>query len=669
MLWETSSAANYYEYCYDTSNDGACSTWNTSAGSPKYISGLSGDTTYYWQVRAVNGDGTTYANGSGSAFWSFTTLPAPPGAFGKSEPADDATNQPTTVTLSWSSSSGATSYEYCYDQTDNGICTPWISNGTLMSITLSGLEPAHTYYWHVRAKTSGGTTYSDASSSAFWSFTTYVPDPPTSFNKSTPANGSGQPTTLTLTWNPSEGATSYEYCYDDTNDNTCTWVSNGTTTSKQLSSLVVGKTYYWHVRAVNAGGTTYAGSGNTDFWSFTVIGPPQDFSKSNPSSPSWNVPTSLTLEWNPSSGATGYEYCVVDFGPPSCSNWISAGTDTAVAISGLQNFKTYYWQVRASNAGGIKLANSGSWWTFTTIPPAPGAFGKSEPVNGVTTTQSTSATIKWTASSGATGYEYCYATSTGNCTTWISDPSTSKFLSGLTPGTTYYWHLRAKNSYGTTYSDGASTAFWSFTTATSPPGAFNKSAPVNGAIDLSISPTLMWSASTGATSYEYCFDTTNDNACSSWSSNGASTSKALSGLKPATTYYWHIRAVNEGGTTYSNGAEIAFWSFKTKSRLIVRSAGSQDGWILESSENSNQGGALNSIATTFRLGDDKTKKQYLGILSFSTKGVPDNAVITKVTLKFKLQGIQGGGKSCHHVQWVHGGYQDRHFWNFRPENQ
>ena len=40
-----------------------------------------------------------------------------------------------------------------------------------------------------------------------------------------------------------------------------------------------------------------------------------------------------------------------------------------------------------------------------------------------------------------------------------------------------------------------------------------------------------------------------------WASNGTSTSKALSGLAEGTTYYWHVRAVNDGGTTYSNGLD------------------------------------------------------------------------------------------------------------------
>jgi len=41
--------------------------------------------------------------------------------------------------------------------------------------------------------------------------------------------------------------------------------------------------------------------------------------------------------------------------------------------------------------------------------------------------------------------------------------------------------------------------------------------------------------------HEYCYDTTNDNACSAWTSAGASTSVGLSGLSYATTYYWQVR--------------------------------------------------------------------------------------------------------------------------------
>jgi hypothetical protein len=85
-------------------------------------------------------------------------------------------------------------------------------------------------------------------------------------------------------------------------------------------------------------------------------------------------------------------------------------------------------------------------------------------------------------------------------------------------------------------------------------------------------------------------------------------------------------------------------SQSTAGKIILSSNGKQDGRVLESSETSNVGGTLNSVATTFNLGDDATKKQYRGILSFSTgAALPDTAVITGVTLKVKQQAIVGGG--------------------------
>jgi hypothetical protein len=80
-----------------------------------------------------------------------------------------------------------------------------------------------------------------------------------------------------------------------------------------------------------------------------------------------------------------------------------------------------------------------------------------------------------------------------------------------------------------------------------------------------------------------------------------------------------------------------------RTKQTFTSTASQDGWILESGEKTNKGSTLNKGATTFFLGDNAQKKQYRSILSFSTKGLPDNAVITKITLKVKKQSIIGGG--------------------------
>jgi hypothetical protein len=75
----------------------------------------------------------------------------------------------------------------------------------------------------------------------------------------------------------------------------------------------------------------------------------------------------------------------------------------------------------------------------------------------------------------------------------------------------------------------------------------------------------------------------------------------------------------------------------------LKSIASQDGWCLESAENSNKGGICNNTDTILIVGDNAQKRQYRSILSFSTRGLPDNAEITKVTLKVKKQSIIGGG--------------------------
>ena len=370
--------------------------------------------------------------------------------------------------------------------------------------------------------------------------------------------------TPTLSWAASSGATFYEYCYDTINNSACdaTWTSTGSTTSAVLSGLVTSTTYYWQVRATNSGGVTLANGGT--WWSFsTVPGAPGAFNKTSPSSGSTNISLSPSLSWGTSSGAASYEYCYDTTSNSLCEGtWTSTGTNTSIALIGLSTSTTYYWQVRAINPGGTIEANSGSWWSFTTVPPAPGAFSKTSPTNGLLNV-SLAPTLSWAGSSGAASYEYCYDTVNDSACagSWTSTGAgTSVGLSGLTTSTTYYWQVRAINPGGSTDANGGS--WWSFTTVPPAPGAFSKSSPTNAATNVSLAPTLSWAGSSGAASYEYCYDTVNDSACAgSWTSTGTNLSIGLSGLTTSTTYYWQVRAINLGGTTYANSG--TWWSFST----------------------------------------------------------------------------------------------------------
>jgi hypothetical protein len=93
------------------------------------------------------------------------------------------------------------------------------------------------------------------------------------------------------------------------------------------------------------------------------------------------------------------------------------------------------------------------------------------------------------------------------------------------------------------------------------PGGFGKSSPGNSAIFQPTSLTLSWAASADATSYEYCYDISNDNGCSAWINNGTSTSATITGLTPGLPYYWQVRASNKNSSIQANNG--TWWSFST----------------------------------------------------------------------------------------------------------
>jgi uncharacterized delta-60 repeat protein len=93
------------------------------------------------------------------------------------------------------------------------------------------------------------------------------------------------------------------------------------------------------------------------------------------------------------------------------------------------------------------------------------------------------------------------------------------------------------------------------------PAAFEKSLPGDGSTKLPANLDLIWNASSTASSYEYCLDTTDDSSCDGdfWIPNGLSTVVSLSNLLPSTVYYWQVRARNNSGITLADSG--AWWSF------------------------------------------------------------------------------------------------------------
>ena len=148
--WTTVSGASSYTVYWDNSTGvSSSSTAITSVSTDNYThSSLDNGTTYYYKVSAVDTDNTTGTLSSEVS--AATPLPAP-----DNFSASGANN---TITLTWNSVSGATSYTLYWDNV-SGIDS---SDTAITSIpndnyTHSNMDNGSTYYYKVVAVNSSGT--------------------------------------------------------------------------------------------------------------------------------------------------------------------------------------------------------------------------------------------------------------------------------------------------------------------------------------------------------------------------------------------------------------------------------------------------------------------------------------------------------------------------------
>jgi hypothetical protein len=424
--------------------------------------------------------------------------------------------------------------------------------------------------------------------------TAYAPVPveamaPDPFGKSEPANNASVLTSqVTLTWQASTGAVSYQYCiFTKTSCPPGQWKSAGSSTSVTVI-LKPSNIYYWQIRAVASDATlTYADNGVA--WKFTTgTAAPSTFNKSAPANNATDQPINPTLSWQPSTGLNvNYQVCVdtVDNKPtPLCdTTWVQVGSGTTYTLSGLDYNKDYYWQVRAYNSKGVVYGNGSlaTFWHFKTKIAPPTPFMKLTPENEAANLP-LSLALTWSPSTGTNvTYQYCLVTinpGTNNCVdsggTWSTfTPNTYAELTGLTYNQTYYWQVRALNNSNpadTVLANGG--AWWKFNTLVADPQIFTKLFPDDQAADVSITPYLYWTVAAGTNvSYEYCVKAGAASTCDTsptstdWTPvGGAFTYVKVPALLRDTTYVWQIRAQAAGvsGYTYADG-ETVLRQFKT----------------------------------------------------------------------------------------------------------
>ncbi|UHD14495.1 S8 family serine peptidase [Thiocapsa bogorovii] len=220
-----------------------------------------------------------------------------------------------------------------------------------------------------------------------------------------------------------------------------------TATARTISGLASGTNYYYRVRAYNGSGASPSSNVAN---ATTTVAPPAAPTLTSPSGITAN---GFTASWRRVTGATGYR---LDVSTNSAFNgYVTGYQDRKVgnvrklAVTGLSPGTTYYYRVRASNAGGAGLSSSTrSVTTKEAIPQVPA-------LNSVISIDRRSFTVDWNPVSGATGYRLDVATKSSfrRYVNGYKDLNvgngTEYSVTGLRAGKTYYVRLRAYNSAGT----------------------------------------------------------------------------------------------------------------------------------------------------------------------------------------------------------------------------
>ncbi|MBN8650630.1 MAG: fibronectin type III domain-containing protein [Cytophagales bacterium] len=251
-----------------------------------------------------------------------------------------------------------------------------------------------------------------------------------------------------------------------------------------------------------------------------TVGSTQQFNLTWYDGSNFITPPTGTYNWNVLIGEVTYQddtYALV--------NWISAGT--AYLEFSMTTWDNYYYDYHEI--------------TVTGPPYTPEA-------TSATSVLSTSFTANWNSVFGATGYQLDVSAAS-DFSSFVSGyqnlpvSNTSQSISGLTPATTYYYRVRAVNSYGTSVNSNTITSF-----------AIPQLSPATALTTNSF--TVNWNSVVGANGYR--LDVSKDNFSTFLSGYQnlpvTGTSQVVPGLTLDTEYFYRVRAANSGGAISSNSS-------------------------------------------------------------------------------------------------------------------
>jgi len=369
---------------------------------------------------------------------------------------------------------------------------------------------------------------------------------------------------LYVSWNAIAGSTNLQYQVQiDTTMNFNSPLKVDTTqlllTGYKTHELLFGQRYFWRVRAIDEGETSY--------WSvvhsFVIFDQVNLF---NPTNNKADQNPDVNLEWKNTVVQDGtnvtitgirfwdYQYdSVPDFSSPALKEGTVAFNILKAATANLHFGKNYYWRVRARH----NLSTS-SWcspWMFTVVDKL-----TLQSPNDNAVSQMIDVLIKWKNITGILGYEYQLALDEDFSNLILQNVVDTNLVrcSLLQFGDVVFWRVRARQLQDT--------SSWSNSRSFTVINTVLLKSPSDAQQDVDLKPKLTWTGQTGITGYQLQvdslpgFSTPFVDVKPVASEANYTVSKKLATLK---TYYWRMRAFSDGGAMADTSDWSTPWSFIT----------------------------------------------------------------------------------------------------------
>lgn len=597
VSWASSSNGAGTVYELQRSTDGATySTISTGTALSHTDTGLASQATYYYQVRAVNGESAA------TAYAAAVSTQTPP--FAPATPTGFSGSTATTTSLLWRWTDDA-SNETGYRVMSGTAASP---SGDLAADTTywlqTGLAP-NTQYGPYFARAYNVTGFADSGSDSRYTLAAVPASLAATVHQSSAA----------VSWSSGAngGGTVYEL-QRSTDGAAYATISSSTALSYNDSGLTAGTSYWYQVRAHNGEGIATAYTAPLAVLTTPGGTPPEaptGFAGAGQSS------TAILWTWTDNSGVeAGYR---VRSGTVSVSGDLAANATSWLQTGLSVNTQYGPYDAQVFNDTGTANSGAGSQYTLAAVPAS----------LAVTFSSISYVSLSWSANGNPAGtsFELQRSTDGASYASVFTGTTTSRTDTGLSGATTYFWRLRAVNG------DGLNTAFTaavSTRTQQIPPPYAPSS--------------LTATASTGSITWAWTDNAVNEDGYRVMSGTtnvsgdlpAGTQSWAQTGLSPNTQYGPYLaRAFNAAGTADSSAL--------TRYTLATVPSGSAAASVSSTTLRlswSRNGSPASTLAEVQRSADGTT---FASIMQAAVATLADNNLLGCTSYYYRVRQLNGEG--------------------------